>query len=79
MSKQLPNKIVGETVEIQVGPVSADLTIHSFEHEWTTVTYKPNRVHVRASSHTSNRSEGLIGGVEFTVTEDKWRELNRDY
>lgn len=77
MSEHLPNDAVGETVPLKIGPLEADLKIHSFEHEWTTVTYKPNRVHVRASSRTSNRSEGIIGSVEFTVTEEKWRELNR--
>lgn len=73
----LPNDVVGETVRIQIGPLDAELTIHSYEREWTTVTYKPNRVHVRASSRTSNRTEGIVGPVEFTVTEGKWRELNR--
>lgn len=77
MSKQVPNDVVGEIVSLQIGPLDADLKIHSFEHEWTTVTYKPNRVHVRASTRTSNCSEGIVGSVEFTVTGEKWRELNR--
>lgn len=76
MSNQIPNDVVGEVVDLQIGPLDADLKIHSFEHEWTTVTYKPNRVHVRASTRTSNRTEGIVGSVEFTVTEQKWRELN---
>ena len=77
MNKQVPNDVVGEVVPLEIGPLTAELKIHSFEHEWTTVTYKPNRVHVRASSRTSNRTEGIVGTVEFTVTEQKWRELNR--
>lgn len=75
MSKQIPNGVVGEVVRLEIGPLDADLKIHSYEFEWTSVTYKPNRVHVRASTRTSNRTEGVVGPVEFTVTEEKWREL----
>jgi hypothetical protein len=76
VSKQVPNDVVGETVSLQIGSLDGELKIDSFEHEWTTVTYKPNRVHVHASTKTSNRTEGIVGSVEFTVTEQKWRELN---
>jgi len=77
LSKRLPNDVVGEVVPLEIGPLEADLVIHSYEFDWTTVFYKPNRVHVRASTRTSNRSEGILRPIRFTVTEKKWKELNR--
>lgn len=72
----LPNDIVGEEIPASFGPLETRLTVHSFDYEWTTVTYKQNLVHVEASASGSSREGGVTGRVEFTVTEDEWRRLN---
>jgi hypothetical protein len=72
----LPSEIVGETLPTSFGPVDTELTIQSFEREWTTVSYKQNVVHVEASGGGSKREGGVCGAVQFTVTENEWRRMN---
>lgn len=71
----IPNDVVGEELPSWIGPLETTLVVQSFEHEWTTATYKKNLVHVEASAEGSKRSGGVVGTVEFTVTEDEWRRL----
>lgn len=72
----VPNDVVGETIPASIGPLETELTIQSFEHEWTTVTYKMNVVHVEASAAGTTRRGGVVGRVQFTVTENEWQRLN---
>lgn len=72
----LPNDVVGEELPSWIGPLETTLYVRSFEPEWTTVSYKKNLVHVTASASGSNRAGGVVGTVEFTVTEDEWHRLN---
>jgi len=78
MGSELPNDVVGETVPASIGPLETAIEIQSFEHEYTTVSYKPNRVRVTARTNESNRSEAVLGPIQFTVTEGYWRELNKE-
>jgi hypothetical protein len=73
----IPNSVVGEELPASIGPLETTLIVRSFEHEYTTVSYKPNRVRVTAGTAGSNRGESVVGPVEFTVTEDYWDRLNR--
>lgn len=72
----LPTDIVGETLPASFGPVDTELTVQSYQREWTTVSYKQNVVHVEASASGSTRQGGVCGAVRFTVTEDEWRRMN---
>lgn len=72
----LPSDVVGEGIPASFGPLDTELTIQTFEREWTTVTYKQNVVHVEASASGSTRRGGVCGSVRFTVTEDEWRRMN---
>lgn len=72
----LPNDIVGEEIPASFGPLETRLTVQSFDYEWTTVSYKDNVVHVEASASGSSREGGVLGTVQFSVTEAEWRRLN---
>jgi len=72
----LPKEIVGETIPATIGPLDTELTIQTFEAEWTTVSYKQNVVHVTASAGGSSRGGGVIGTVQFTVGQNEWRQMN---
>lgn len=74
----LPNDVVDEIVPLRIGTVEAELEIHSYELKPTTVTYKPNQVRVTGHTKTSNGIDGIVGQVDFTVTEEIWRRLNAD-
>ena len=76
MSKNVPTDVVGEKIPASIGPLDTELTIHSYQHEWTTVTYKQNVVHVEARASGSTRRGGVLGRFRFTVTENEWRRLN---
>lgn len=74
----LPTDAVGEEIPASVGPLYTELTVQSFEREWTTESYKQNLVHVEASASGSSLRGGVVGTVQFSVTEDEWRRLNQD-
>ena len=76
MTENVPTDVVGETIPASIGPLDTELTIHSYQHEWTTVTYKQNVVHVEARASGSTRRGGVLGRVRFSVTENEWRKLN---
>lgn len=75
----LPDDVVGETIPASFGPVQTELTIHSYQREWTTASYKQNVVHVKAAGGGSTRRGGVVGTIQFSMTEDEWRRMNRQY